>query len=438
MAKGKTIAAIDIGTEKICTIIANRSDDTDKVTVVGVASTPSRGLRKSQIVDLEETIQAITVSVEAAERMAGDSISNAFISISGAHINSQNSKGVVAVAEPEGEINAQDVARVIDAARAVSLPNAREIIHVIPRDFSVDSQTGIKDPVGMTGVRLEAEAHLITASATAIKNSTKCLSEVGINASGVVFSGLASSYSVLSETEKELGVILVDIGGGSTSITAFIEGSIAYSSVIPIGARNITNDLAIGMRLSLASAEKVKLYISKSSKEPAIPVGTRPAEITRLKKEQDTLDLAKLGITEESATASQKALIDGIIRPRLNELFSLINDQIKDSGLTGQTPAGLVITGGGAETVAVVETAKRVLGLPARVGTPKELHGLVDELQSPAFATATGLIHYALKAKNQATTSSSRPKIPFKIAPISNPLDNIYHKLIDLVKSFLP
>lgn len=437
MAKGNTIAAIDIGSEKICTIIAHRSEETDKVTVVGVASTPSKGLRKSQIVDLEEAIQAITVSVEAAERMAGDSIASAYISLSGSHIASQNSKGVVAVAEPEGEITPQDITRVIEAARAVSLPSAREILHVIPRDFTVDSQTGIKDPVGMPGVRLEAEAHLITASATAIKNTLKCVSEIGIDVKDVVFAGLASSYAVLSETEKELGVILVDIGGGSTSITAFVEGSIAYSSVIPIGAKNITNDLAIGMRLSLASAEKVKLHLSKSQKELLTTAAIKPSDIARLKKEQDSLDLAKLGITEETTTASQKALIEGIIKPRLNELFSLIQDQIKEAGLQDAVPAGVVITGGGADTVAIIETAKRVLSLPARIGVPQGLSGLVDELNAPAFATATGLITYALKANHTETTASAaKVKIPLKLS--FPKFDRLYKRLLDLIKSFLP
>lgn len=437
MAKGNIIAAIDIGSEKICTIIAHQAEETDKLTVVGVASTPSKGLRKSQIVDLEEAIQAITVSVESAERMAGDSISSAYISLSGSHISSQNSKGVVAVAEPEGEITPQDVARVIEAARAVSLPSAREILHVIPRDFTVDSQTGIKDPIGMTGVRLEAEAHLITASATAIKNTLKCVSEIGIDVKDIVFAGLASSYSVLSETEKELGVVLVDIGGGSTSITAFVEGSIAYSSVIPIGAKNITNDLAIGMRLSLASAEKVKLYLSKAYKEQLSSSAVKPADIARLKKEQDTIDLAKLGITEETTTASQKALIEGIIKPRLTEIFSLIHNQLKEAGLIEAIPAGVVITGGGADTVTIVDTAKRIMSLPARVGVPQGLNGLVDELSAPAFATATGLIIYALK---HSSSDNQNPPLKVKLPLKFNfpKLDTVYKRIVDLIKSFLP
>jgi cell division protein FtsA len=256
-----------------------------------------------------------------------------------------------------------------------------------------------------------------------------------------VFSGLASSYAVLSETEKELGVILVDIGGGTTSITVYVEGSIAHSMVIPIGARNITNDLAIGMRLSLASAEKVKLYLSKSQKELSSPGSVRASDIAKIKKEQDVIDLAKLDITEESSVASQKALIEGIIKPRLNELFSIIATQLKAGGLedlSKLTPAGLVITGGGADTVAIIETAKRILSLPARIGIPKGLDGLAEELAAPAFATATGLIEYALKSKEESITTTHKSK--FSVGSLINVgrLDNVYKKLIDLVKSFLP
>lgn len=436
MSKGKLIAGIDVGSDKICTIIASPSEDSGNCNVLGVASTPSAGIRKSQIVDLEEAIAAITDSVEAAERMAGFTINGALVSISGAHIESQNSKGVVAVAQPEGEITPHDVERVIEAARAVSLPSSREIIHVVPRDFVVDSQQGIKDPVGMTGVRLEAEAHLVTGSSTAIRNMTKAISELGIQVQGLVFSGLASSYSVLSETEKELGVILVDIGAGTTSITVFSEGTITYSSVIPIGARNITNDLAIGMRISLASAEKVKTHLSRTKGVFVPPKGVKASEIAKLRKDHDSIDLVKMGIKEETNVASRKALVEGIVQPRLNEIFSLIAEDLKKAKLTGNTPAGIVVTGGGAETVAVIEAAKRILSLPARIGVPKGLTGLVDELHSPVYATAAGLVFYALKnstgisqASHKFDLKGSMPKIDFK---------SVIQKLTDLVKSVLP
>jgi cell division protein FtsA len=436
MSKNKLFAGIDIGTEKICTIIANYSDESDNLNVIGVSSTPSAGLRKSQIVDLEEAINAITDSVEAAERMAGFNINAAHVSISGAHIQSQNSKGVVAVSEPEGEITPHDVNRVIEAGRAVALPSAREIIHVIPRDYTVDAQSGIKDPIGMTGVRLEAEAHLITGSATAMRNVVKCISELGINVQDLVFSGLASSYATLSDTEKELGVVLLDIGAGTTSLTAFVEGAIAYSSVIPIGAKNITNDLAIGMRISLSSAEKIKLYLSQTQKNLIPPKGAKSSEVAKLRKDYDTIDLVKLGIKEDSGTASRKALIEGIIRPRLNEIFNLVGTELKESGVLGNTPAGLVIAGGGADTVSIVEVSKRILSMPARVGIPKGLSGLVDELNHPSFATACGLINYAQDhAAFAGTTGGGRNMFGFfkKI-----PLRSAYDSAINFVKSLLP
>lgn len=437
MPRGRIVSGIDIGTEKICTIIASVGEDQEKTNVIGVASTPSKGLRKSQIVDLEEAIEAITDSVEAAERMAGLNINSAFVSISGAHIASQNSKGVVAVSEPEGEISANDVDRVIEAGRAVSLPSSREIIHVIPRDFTVDSQTGIKDPIGMTGVRLEAEAHLITGSVTAIKNCTKAIQEVGIAPQGLVFAGLASGYAALTDTEKELGVVLLDIGGGTTSLVVYIEGAISYSSVIPIGAKNITNDLAIGMRMSLQSAEKIKLYLSQTDKLPDIPKGYKASEVAKLRKEHDTINLSQLDLKEEPVTASRKALTEGIIRPRLNEIFSLVAQELKTNQIVGNVPAGLVVCGGGADTVSLLESARRTLSLPARVGVPKGLTGLVDELSYPSFATATGLIHYALKhpeAHQNISTLGSKFSLPFKSLPIKN----WYAKAVDAIKHLLP
>jgi cell division protein FtsA len=436
MPRGQIMSGIDIGTDKICTVIAMIGEESGKTNVIGVASTPSRGIKKSQIVDLEEAIGAITDSVEAAERMAGLNISHAYVSVSGAHITSQNSKGVVAVAEPEGEITSADVERVIEAARAVSLPSSRDIMHVIPRDFTVDSQTGIKDPVGMSGVRLEAEAHLVSGSTTSLKNCGKAIQEVGISVQGLVFSGLASSYAVLSETEKELGVALLDIGGGTSSLAVYVDGTLAYSSVIPIGAKNITNDIAIGMRLSLQSAEKIKLYLSKTHQEMATPTGIKASEIAKLRKDYDTVNLDKLGIKEEPATASRKALIEGIIKPRLNEIFSLVANELKEHDLTSLVPAGIVVTGGGADTVALLESARRTLSLPARVGVPKGLSGLIDELASPAYGTATGLIHYAIKQGGVAVHSGGSRTLfnPFKKLPVKN----AYQKIIDVIKNLLP
>lgn len=430
MARDKVIVAIDVGTSKMATLIGTTSSEQESgVNVIGVSTLPSRGLRKGQVVDIEEATGAITESLEAAERMAGCSVAAAFVSAGGNHIASQNSHGVVAVAEPEKEITTFDVERVIGAAKAVSLPSSREILHVLPRGFIVDSQEGIKDPVGMTGVRLEVDTHLITGGSTALRNLAKCVSEVGVDVEALVFSGLASSEAVLSETEKELGVVLIDIGGGTTDVCLFVEGSLSYSAVIPIGAKNITNDLAIGLRVSLESAEKIKLAL-----------GERPKEIVtaeeKEKKDEDEVDLSYLGLTEDIYKVSRKTLIEGIIKPRLNEVFTMVSLEIKKSGFAGLTPGGVVLTGGGALTVGAVETAKRNLAMPVRIGIPTNITGLVDEILTPSFATAIGLLLYGA-----TTTAGGERRV--SLASFGRLIDKIpvktaAGKVIDLIKSFLP
>ncbi|MBI3379868.1 cell division protein FtsA [Candidatus Gottesmanbacteria bacterium] len=434
----KIVAGIDIGTTKITVIIAGVAED-GIVNVLGVATVASRGIRKGQIVDIEESTGSIVESLEAAERMAGYSISSAFISVGGSHIMSQNSHGVVAVAEPHKEINNDDINRAIEAAKALNLPSTREVLHVLPREFIVDSQEGIKDPVGMTGVRLEVNTHIITTGGTALRNLEKCASLVGIDVDGFVFGGLASSTCVLTETEKELGVILVDIGGGTTDVCMFIEGALSHSSVLPVGARNITNDLAIGLRISLESAEKIKLLLNK--KEPDI---TTPSEkLINLDKKtkdksdsKDDIDLTSLHLPEGLTKVSRKTLIEGIIRPRLNEIFTMIGLEIKRSGFGGLTPAGIVITGGGAETMGIVETSKRNLAMQTRVGTPTNISGLIDEIQSASFATAVGLVLYASKSGTAVHEKFSFDKLT-KFAG-KFPIKGVGGKLVDLVKSFLP
>jgi len=421
MPKSQLISAIDIGTTKITTVIASLSLDQEKINVIGVATEPAKGLRKSQIVDIDETIESITQSVEAAERMAGYSIASALVSVSGTHIESLNSKGVVAVAEPEGEIDEQDVARVIEAARAVSLPSAREVLHVIPRDFKVDSQDGVKDPVGMSGVRLEAEAHLVSGSSTAMRNLGKCVAEIGVEVESLVFSGLASAEAVLTPTEKELGVILIDLGGGSASIAVFVDGALSYSSVLPVGAKNITNDLAIGLRVSLEAAEKIKLALSALNE-------TEP--------DSDELDVKKLNLNEEVGKLSRKTLVEGIIRPRLNEIFTLVGEELKKSGFGGSTPAGVVVTGGGALTVGLATACKRCLSLPVRLGYPKGLSGLVDEIKSPAYSAAWGLIEYGVKNAKGIKADSSFKSMGKFIGKIQ--FKGTVDKIVKLVKSFLP
>ncbi|OGE73286.1 cell division protein FtsA [Candidatus Daviesbacteria bacterium RIFCSPLOWO2_12_FULL_38_10] len=435
MAKDKIICGIDVGSSKIATLIAS-AEESGKINLLGVSNTPSKGVRKNQVVDIDEAVISITESVEASERMAGYSISSAFVSIGGPQIESTNSHSVVAVAEPEGEIKEGDIARVNDAAKAIALPSSLEILHVIPRTFTVDGQEGIKDPIGMTGVRLETQTHIITGSTTSMRNLVKCIQQVGIDVEELVFGGIASALSILTDTEKELGVVLVDIGGETTDVVVFVDGSVAYSAVIPIGARHITSDMAVGLRISLESAEKIKLDLGKKQKSPVLPSRGEPAggeekpELSR-KKEEELLDVKALGIEEDVQKISRKAVVEGIVRPRLQEIFKYVGKEIKKSGFGTQVPSGLVLCGGGAQTVGVLEQAKYVLGFPARVGKIEGLGGLVDEIEAPSFAASAGLILYGVSQK-----SGGEVRIP--VLSGSLPFKGILQKGIALVKSFLP
>src|SRR3990170_4853213 len=423
MAKDRVVAGIDVGSSKVCTIITTVSQE-GSVHVIGVSTVPSKGLKKGQIVDIEDAVSAINAGLESAERMAGFAISSAFISVGGAHINCQNSRGVVAVAEPESEIALTDVDRVIEAAKAITLPSSREIVHVLPRGYIVDSQEGIRDPVGMTGVRLEVETHIITGSTTSMRNLAKCVQEVGVDVESLIFGGVASSEAVLSDTEKELGVVLVDIGGGTTDVCLFIEGALAFSAVIPIGAKHITNDVAIGLRVSLDTAEKIKLSLSK---EPRI-IATEEGK-TRKDIPSDEFDITALGVTEEARKFSRKTLIEGIIRPRLSEIFSLVAMEIKRSGFGGMTPSGVVVTGGGAETIGVSEITRHVLSMPVRIGYPQGVTGLIDEIQGPAFSTSVGLVLYGAKGEGLGSVGLSEMNLPGK---------DLLKRLVTFVRSFLP
>lgn len=432
MAEGKIVVGVDIGTSKVVTIIAKINE---VVNVLGVSEVRSSGIKKGQIVNIEEAVVAINTSIEAAERMAGVSVSRVIASIGGSNIESQNSRGVVAVSQPEGEISAGDVSRVVDAAKAVSLPSTREIIHVLPRSFIVDGQEGIKDPVGMTGTRLEVETHIISGGSPAVRNLEKAFSQVGVDVEGLVFSGYASGLSTLSETEKELGVVLVDIGAGTTDISIYIDGSVAYSSVLPIGSRHITNDLAIGLRISLESAEKVKLFLSRPKKK-ILEFKEEGIDSDKPKRPSDEVDLSSLGLPEQLNKVSQKTLVDGIIRPRLNEIFTMVGLEIKKSGFGGQTPSGLVITGGGARTVGAVEAAKRMLAMPVRIGEPQDMKGIIDEIQDTPFSTVVGLTVYGALTGVEST-SSIRMKMPKGIPSVRLP-GKLPKKIMDLIKSFIP
>jgi cell division protein FtsA len=423
MSKPRIVAAIDMGSTKIATLVSQVAVDPvtgeTTVNVVGASQSESKGIKKDQIVDIEEAVEATISSIEAAERMAGYNLEEAYVSIGGAHIHSQNSHGVVAVSDPNGEITPGDVDRAIDAASAISLPVSREAIFVVPREFIVDGESGVRDAIGMSGVRLEVDTHIVSAASAALKNAKKAINEVGVQIEEMIFSGLASAEAVLTSTEKELGCVLVDIGGGTTSIAAFVDGAIAYSGVIPIGARNVTNDLAIGLRVSLETAEKIKIALSKKRKI------TGPEA-----EEGDEMDLQSLGVTEIKKI-SRKTLLEGIIRPRLNEIFTMVKIELEREGIINRIPAGAIITGGGAETGGVIDSAKRILSVPVRIGLPTGVGGLIDDIITPAFATGVGLLLYGAKAKPAENLTSFAKKMKL-------PSIGVFGKLIDGIKNLLP
>lgn len=421
----KLICGIDIGSSKIATVISIESVEHDELRIIGFNTTDSRGVKKGLIVDIQQVTTAIEESVEKAERMAGHKITRAFASVGGPHISSLNSHGVVAVSNPQGEISPEDVSRAIDAAKAISLSTTRQIIDISPRDYSVDGQAGIKNPVGMSGVRLEVETHLITASSTNLKNIDRCLSDLGIENEGFIFSGLASAEAVLTDTEKDLGVALVDIGGGKCDLCIYIDGSLSYSASISIGAKHITNDVAVGLRVSLASAEKIKLFLSKN---PGL------YNDKNKKKGAETLDLKELNLPEDTSNILSKNVIEGVIMPRVEEIYKFIGEEIEKSGFGKAIPSGIVITGGGALTVGMLETGKKIIGLPIRLGVPEKVTGLVDEILDPQYSTTIGLIFYGKKI----TSNETKKGKDFNKILKDFSLNNSFTKIKDLFKQFLP
>ncbi len=395
------VAALDVGSHKITSAIA-ALETSQAPQVIGFAAYPSKGIKKGMIVNIEEAIGSIASSLEAAERMAGLTVSSVYVSINGKHITSTNNRGVVAVAQDE--ITPDDIFRAIESARTVSIPPSREILHVIPRQFSVDTQGGIKDPVGMTGTRLEVDAHIISATTTALHNLVKVVQQLGLKVEDIVFSGWASSLATLTSTEKELGVMLLDIGGGTTSIATFVEDAITYSGSVPFGGSNITSDLAIGLRMSIEDAERLKISADSllknshdKNKREKVPEGK--AKVTN-----ELIDVSELNI--EGVKTVSKKLFEEIIEARMSEIFDLVLSQIEQSRNEARLPAGVVITGATALLPGITGIAKKVLGVPARVGYPNGLGGLVEELNNPAFSVAQGLIIYAGQDERIATGPS--------------------------------
>jgi len=377
LAKHENIlVGLDVGTTKICAIVGEIVDD-KRIDIIGIGTHPSKGLRKGMVVNIESTVESIKRAVEEAELMAGVDIHSVYTGIAGGHIKGFNSRGVIAVKDQE--VSRADIDRVLDAAKAVAIPLDREILHVLPQEFIVDSQDGIKDPLGMSGVRLEVEVHIITGAVTSAQNIMKSINRAGLEMVDMILQPLASSEAVLTPEEKELGVVVVDLGGGTTDIAVFVEGSIRHTAVLPIGGSHFTNDIAIGLRTPPADAEKIK-----------IKYGCASADMV---KDNETIEVPSVGGRPPRILSRQ--LLSEIIEPRAEEVFTLVAREIEKMGYEDRVASGVVITGGTSCFNGMVEVGERTLGLPVRKGLPVGVGGLIDIVSSPGYATGVGLNLYA-------------------------------------------
>jgi cell division protein FtsA len=368
------IVGLDIGTTKICVIVGEESKD--GLEIIGIGTHPSKGLRKGVVVNIESTVESIKKAVEEAELMAGCEISQVYAGISGGHIRAFNSHGVIAV--KDGEITPTDIARVVEAAQAVAIPTDREVIHVIPQEYIIDDQSGIQEPLGMNGIRLEVKVHVVTAAVTSAQNIIKCANKAGLDVADIVLQQIASSEAVLNDDERDLGVALIDIGGGTTDIAIFHGGTIKSTTVISLGGNQVTGDVAVGLRTPASEAEKLK-----------IKYGCAMAAMTG---EDETIEVPAVG-GYKPRTVSRRILGE-IIEPRVEELFELTKREILKSGFDNSISSGVVLTGGTASMEGVTELAEQVFNQPVRKGLPIDITGLVDVVKNPAYATAVGLVRY--------------------------------------------
>lgn len=412
--KQNIVVGLDVGSSKVACCAGVFAEG--GVDIIGLAKTTNAGLRRGMIVDIEDTVSAISACLEETERMAGVPIVSCVTGVGGAHIISTTSRGVIAVSRSDGEITGTDIERVVGAARAVAMPPNKEILHVVPRGYIVDGQMGIKDPLGLTGIRLEVEAQVIGGSTSAIKNLTKCVAQAGLDIDDLVFSPLATARILLSKKELEIGAALIDIGAGTTSLAVFEEGELIHCNVLPVGSMHITNDIAIGLRTSLDIAEKIKL-------QEATPIGEKI-------RESETIDLSKFS-PEEKEKISRKYLAE-ITEARLTEIFSLIKDEFKKIGRDGMLPGGIIFTGGGSQLEGLTDFAKEYLRLPAKIGRPSmEIGGMVDKLNDPIYATSAGLMFWGF----EETSSAASRKLNFSNIKY---FGGVVEKAKDILKHFLP
>ncbi len=376
--KGEIVVGLDIGTTKIATVIGE-VDDNEEIKIIGVGCVPSEGLRKGVVINIDKTVKSIVKSVEEAELIAGVDVEEVFVGIAGDHIRSVNSKGVIAVSRNDHEITKADVNRVIDAAKAVAIPMDREILHVLPQEFIIDNQPGIKEPIGMSGVRLEAEVHIVTGAVTSAQNIFKSVEKAGLKVVDLVLEPLASSYAVLTNDEKELGVALLDFGGGTVDIALFFEESIRHTAVIGLGGNNITSDIAIGLRTPLEQAEEIKKRYGYA-----------------VSREMDEEPIVVPGVGGRAEREISRSVLTAIIEPRLEEIFQLAQREIKKTEYADMLAAGIVLTGGGAMMQGATELAEQIFDCPVKLGYPRVCGGLKDAAQHPCHATGVGLVYYGL------------------------------------------
>jgi len=379
MPSEQILVGLDVGTTAIRVVVGKRAEEEKLPSIIGVGEAPASGIRKGVIVDIEEAVSSVSKALEKAERMTGIPIEKAVVSVGGAHVRSLESHGVIAVSRADGEITENDILRVIDASQAIQIPTNREILHVIPKFFTLDGQPGIKDPVGMTGIRLEVDSQIIEASVPFIKNLTKCVMQAGVDIEDLVLGPLASAQAVLTKRQKELGVVLIELGGGTTGMVVFEEAELLHTAVLPVGSGHITNDMAIGLRTSVDVAEAIKVQFGTAVSSEA--------------KKSEEIDLSKFDKNEDGKVTRKQT--SEIIQARLEEIFTMVNKELKSIGRDGQLPAGAILTGGGAKIDGLAELAKKELRLPVQIGFPTNIVTIIDRVDDPSYSTAVGLVLWA-------------------------------------------
>ena len=389
--QNRIIVGLDIGTSKVVALVAEVDANGD-IEIIGMGSHPSRGMKKGVVVNIESTVQSVQRAIEEAELMAGCQISSVYVGIAGSHVRSLNSHGIVAI--KDGEVIDADLERVLDAAQAVAIPADQKILHILPQEYVIDNQEGIREPLGMSGVRLEAKVHLVTCAVNAAQNIEKCIKRCGLDVDEIILEQVASSYSVLTDDERELGVCMVDIGGGTSDIAIFTEGSIRHTGVIPIAGDQVTNDIAMALRTPTQYAEEIKIKYA--------------CALTQLASVDETIKVPSVG-DRPPRDLSRQSLAE-VVEPRYDELFTLVQAELRRSGFEDLIPAGVVLTGGTSKMEGVVELAEEIFHMPVRVGAPTRVKGLTDIVRNPIYATAVGLLEYGAAHSRQNNAKGRRKR----------------------------